>query len=491
MGNTNNQNSNQGSNETPKRPARPSMGGEANNRGAVNHNGNTSTKRPARPNINGNNGGNGNTGNAAPKRPAVPNRTPNPTPAPRPVNNIEPAVSKQVTPEQDSIDESIEQFNTGLVEDTVQQNREKGKKKKQTKEKKVKTPEEKAKQKKMLIIIGVAIAVIAVGACIIKVILTNSSKHITTVNDKQQQEADLKQVANTEAANEQQSGQSDENQDNETNMQTEAEPEQSNEENVDARLHKPLSIPTTESSTAIKTSGNKTFKVGEWGYIGTVVNTKMTNDEAFIDHESQFYVSLNKVVSGYDNVAELINEYNKGNSENKKITLPDKDSYYKQSSGSELVMFNVEVYYPDDYPTSASEGEVYTLPTVALSLYGTTEEIENDDLTETPEHYIVIDKDIYNISKITEMKNVPETITIGHALSFNFVTSVPAGANKDNYRVDIVLTNGNNEYNVSYEGATIESSGYKPDTVADEEETSTTEETSASEETTTAESGEI
>lgn len=495
MENSNNEKQS-GSEKQVKRPAVPSM--SSGKQAGGGSGGAAKPQMQKHGNMgNGSMGGSGAT--AKPSKPVVKN-TQSPKPSkpsqqvtgeahkvntqPEPDNSIHEGVN--TIPETDSIDASIDEFNESLVEDTVQQNREKGKKVKKKKEKVELTPEQKSRNKKIAIVASVAVVAIIAIVCIMKMVSSNNSKHIVTVEDanKQHEQAEATTEGATKSLSEQASTETENGVENESETD-------SSEENVDKRLYTPDNVPSVNSSANIGEVSGTQLHTGDWVYIPVVINTKTAEDKVFTDHESQIFVRLSEVVSGYGGVSEYILSYNEGNSENKKITLPDKDSYYKQSSGSEMVMYSVEVYYPKDYPTSASEKMVYTLPNLSLDLHGTMEEIDNDDLTESPDRYIVVnEKDIYNISKITSMLDVPETIVVGHALRYNFVTSVPVGADETNYAVDVYFENGDNAYSVVYTGEQIEYSGYVLDSVETaESETGTGTDGTETEERETEEAG--
>jgi hypothetical protein len=189
---------------------------------------------------------------------------------------------------------------------------------------------------------------------------------------------------------------------------------------------------------------------------------------------------MSQVVTGYDNVEPYIKEYNsKGDTT---LSFPEKDEYYKSSNGAELVMYEFEVKYPEDYPTNGSEGAIYVQPLLTPSLYGTTEELNNDEIEDDASNYIVVGENIYGINKLISISLPLESdrFNAGDTLVYRYVATVPSGANSDNYRIDLLinLTDGQEPGDTVYfKGADIESTEvtYLNETTTEELDETTTE----------------
>lgn len=345
---------------------------------------------------------------------------------------------------QEALDD-FDDFNYGLVNDTVQQNKNKGKKKEKVKEKKEVTPEQKKKLKIISISIGIAVVAVVVIAVVLKAVSVSNSKHIVVENN----------TTEPTTASEVHENQNETEGTNSDTGETEVEAEAGSE--IESEASSQFTVP---DAVAIIPGANPTMSSDKYGCINTIVNTKTADDKAFTDHETKLYVGLSGTTVGYDETSQVILQYNSGNSENKVIQLPTKDDYYLQSNGTELVSYTVEVLFPEDYPTNGSEGYIYKFPEVSMTLKGTTKEIDNDDLEESPDKYIVVGDMIYGISKITELKDVPERISVGNKLEYKFITSVPANADKSNYEIEVHVVIDGETYSLSYEGVTIPSSGY-------------------------------
>ena len=94
-----------------------------------------------------------------------------------------------------------------------------------------------------------------------------------------------------------------------------------------------------------------------------------------------------KYIEDYNNKVKEYAKINKG-TQLKVINVPDKNKYYEQSAGTEIVMYEFEVLYPSDYPTNASEGKVYRIPKCSLDVFGTVDEIDIDNYIIETTHYI-------------------------------------------------------------------------------------------------------
>lgn len=328
--------------------------------------------------------------------------------------------------EQQTQDNSFEDFNSEVVHDTVAENKARGKKQKKVKEKKVLTPEQK---KKRIIIAGAITAgllIILIAVTIISNVLEKSSQHINVAGNIPQKE---------------QTEQVEQSTDNEVQEENENTEDTNNEETEDTKVEQ---LPV-ENIDAKECSEQSPLDINEYTYMNLIVNTKTAQDKAYTDREAKVYTKLSNVVTGYNNVSNYIKEYNETNTQNKNITLPTSLEYYGQSNGTEMVMLEFELLYPADFPTSASSGVVYRIPQASLNVYGTVEEIDSEEITSVegydPHNYTVVDDVIYNVSKITDIsvyeRNTDKGIKIGEPIIFRYITALPVGASSDVYGIKL------------------------------------------------------
>ena len=354
--------------------------------------------------------------------------------------------------EQQTQDNSFEDFNSEVVHDTVAENKARGKKQKKVKEKKVLTPEQKKKRIMIAGAITAGLLIIFIAVTIISNVLEKSSQHINVAGNIPQKE---------------QTEQVEQSTDNEVQEENENTEDTNNEETENTKVEQ---LPV-ENIDAKECSEQSPLDINEYTYMNLIVNTKTAQDKAYTDREAKVYTKLSNVVTGYNNVSNYIKEYNETNTQNKNITLPTSLEYYGQSNGTEMVMLEFELLYPADFPTSASSGVVYRIPQASLNVYGTVEEIDSEEITSVegydPHNYIVVDDVIYNVSKITDIsvyeRNTDKGIKIGEPIIFRYITALPVGASSDVYgiKLDIDLDTediGKDSANYWFKGQSISAS---------------------------------
>lgn len=360
-------------------------------------------------------------------------------------------------------DNNFEDFNSAVVTDTVAENKARGKKVKKVKVKKEVTPEQK---KKRLIILGIVFGVIVVaiiGFIVVSKLLEKNSQHINVATNETQQ--NVQQEVNQE-----------DNQQETNNQQSEVE---------ETEVSEPI-----KSIEARECSESNPLDIGEYSSFDLIVNTKAEGDTQYTDKEAKVYVRMSNVVSGYDEASKYIEQYNDTNLQNKKITLPSSDDYYSLSNSTEMVMLEFELLYPDDFPTSASGGVVYRIPNASISVYGTLDEIDSDEITQqegyNPHDYIVVDDVIYKISKLTDISvyelNTDKGIKVGEPIYFRYIISLPVGATSDVYamKLDVDLDTedpGKDASTFWFKGQQIEQSDTLTEFISKQEENGNTENT--------------
>lgn len=397
----------------------------------------------------------------------------------------------------------FEDINSELVHDTVAENKQRGKKVKVKKEKKPLTPEQKKKIKIVAIVVA-ALAVVGIAAFILlRNVMSDSSKHLNLVDPSQQ----------SNIAEDNDTGDDTGEVVDDTEENTPDESDTSENQEVDNENQEETPVKPVTNIEARKSSEDNPLALNEYTDIDLIINTKTATDKTYTDHETKIYIKLSNVVCGFDDVAKYIEDYNNKVKEYAKINkgtqlkvinVPDKNKYYEQSAGTEIVMYEFEVLYPSDYPTNASEGKVYRIPKCSLDVFGTVDEIDIDNLEEDTSKYIVVDDTVYNVSNITDIsmilnsKSKEAQFNVGEPLYFRFITSVPIGASKDVYGMklnfyldsedldidtnEMILTN-----TIYIEGQKIESSAsyvYEADMNTEDSNSGNTEETESSGENT-------
>lgn len=171
--------------------------------------------------------------------------------------------------------------------------------------------------------------------------------------------------------------------------------------------------------------------------IALTVNTKTEGETEYSDHETYIEVEYSDFVAGYDNVKKYLDEYNEDSTN--KINLPDKEEFYNTSKGNDLVMYEVKVTVPKDFPTN-DEKHGYTglKPKFTLGIKGT----EKEDALITKLYEFAIPT-IYNIGDDTT-----QDFTIGQTYTLRYMVTMPTELSKDDYKLTLNYSNDdtNNDY---------------------------------------------
>lgn len=163
--------------------------------------------------------------------------------------------------------------------------------------------------------------------------------------------------------------------------------------------------------------------------IGVVVNTKLEGDTEYTDHKSYLKIEYSNFVSGYDNVKVYLDEYNE--TATNKINLPDKDTFYESSVGNDLVMYEITVTVPDDFPTNdAKHGFTGLNPEFSFEIKGT----EKEDALITKLYEFAIPSVYYIGSDTSEF-------TIGSTYTLRYMTTMPMELKANGYKLTFVYSN--------------------------------------------------
>lgn len=203
---------------------------------------------------------------------------------------------------------------------------------------------------------------------------------------------------------------------------------------------------STESTESTESTDVGVIKLKKPMKIALTVNTKTAGETEYSDHETYIEVEYTDFVAGYDKVKKYLDEYNE-NSTNK-INLPDKEEFYSSSKGNDLVMYEVKVTVPKDFPTN-DEKHGYTglKPKFTLGIKGT--EKENALITKLYEFAIPT---VYNIGDDTT-----QDFTIGQTYTLRYMVTMPTELSKDGYKLTLNYSNEDTNNNYTLESVDIPS----------------------------------
>ena len=202
--------------------------------------------------------------------------------------------------------------------------------------------------------------------------------------------------------------------------------------------------------TVVEGTISNPVNLGETAIVKHDIYTKKLNEESFKNHEGVYNITFSDMLVGYDNVIDVVDEYNK--TAESKLKLPSKSDY--AASNTDLALINVEVSYPEDFPTYNSEGIAFIVPSLRLSVKGTCEELLSDekDLEESVDSYIVVDEIIYNIAQVIKLTNDIKEANIIEKYNYKFLTSLPSGADADSYNFELIVSFEDIEHTVVLNG---------------------------------------
>lgn len=224
-------------------------------------------------------------------------------------------------------------------------------------------------------------------------------------------------------------------------------------ENTDSEITKSNVVKSNVPKKTVKGTKSKPAKTGEWVKVPVTINTKLNDKASFDNYKSFVYLKMNKVVYGYDQVVEYINNYNALSD-----TVVNVDNNDKKDV--KIAMYELELVYDDEYPTYMSRDKIYAMPDLKLSLKGTVDQLDNRKLDKKKSSdYIVVGSKIYNVADATSItdKQVDETngTSINNKIVYRFVVYTPKGASSDNYVEKINIKIDKNKQDVYFVGQAI------------------------------------
>lgn len=227
-------------------------------------------------------------------------------------------------------------------------------------------------------------------------------------------------------------------------------------------------------------------KLGQSQTVDTVVNTKTANEETLSDHNGQFVVTYKAFETDYDKIASYIDKYNETSANI--ITLPSKEAY--SSNGITPVIVEVDVTYPNEFPTYNSEGEVFAIPSVKLETNGLhqailEEKANTDELVNGLDKYVVVNGTVYDISSVTGLNDTNdkmEQAELNKSYTYYFLVSMPYGIKSTDYRFNVYISVGDMTTYIYLAGQDVQGTAT---TVQSTEAVDSTESTTESTEATT------
>lgn len=290
------------------------------------------------------------------------------------------------------------------------------------------------------ILLGIIVALVLIGIGIYAKNNKEPDKHIS-VSDSTESKNDLAATNNgsTEAVGE-------------TDTEVVDSTEATDSEGID-EITKSNVVKSNVPKKTVKGTKSKPAKAGEWVKVPVTINTKLNDKASFDNYKSFVYLKMNKVVYGYDQVVEYINNYNALSD-----TVVGVDNNDKKDV--KIAMYEFELVYDDKYPTYMSRDKIYAMPDLNLSLKGTVNQLDNRKLDKKKSSdYIVVGSKIYSVADATSItdKQVDETngTSINNKIVYRFVVYTPKGANSDNYVEKLNIKIDKNKQDVYFVGQAI------------------------------------
>ena len=364
---------------------------------------------------------------------------------------IKPTIVAPDEPDNDEADTGYEVYNDVLVEDSyIKELREKEEKKL----KKIKTPAQKKRRK----IILASAAVVFVGVLLLLNVRQSNLKN----KDVNYEVVDLNEYVNA-AKYVNEAGEIDKallaGQDKQTGQPSKTPvTEITTTENGEV-------IPVETTTTIVERKDLKvvrnvdTLNVGEYACISKTEQVKVSSESGYEKFDTEYYFGVSNITSGYDKVKASIDAYNNDPSTKKAIKVNDKSAY--ENEGLTLVEFDIDVAFPEDYPTNLSAGEIGKVEEPILTIVGVEREIaktteaetttnsEDDETGENEEvntvedldftKYIVVNGEAYSLEDPLQLYVKPSRIKVAEGFTYKYVAQLPIGAKPEDYEVYVEL----------------------------------------------------
>ena len=200
-----------------------------------------------------------------------------------------------------------------------------------------------------------------------------------------------------------------------------------------------------------QTSTATILNVGSDIIIPVTVNTKLEGDEQYYDYYSYIALKINDITVGYDNVITHVQKHNQVSTN--KLNIDDKETLLANNQNSDLVMYSVSVFVPEDFPSQ--DGKVYINPDLSLRIEG-TDEIDS----------IITDKYVFAVPQLFDISGEPE-FSINETTELKWVGIVPYNLDRSTYSIKLTYSADGEESVYTINGIEI------PEQVASEEVTET------------------
>jgi hypothetical protein len=190
-------------------------------------------------------------------------------------------------------------------------------------------------------------------------------------------------------------------------------------------------------------SSNIVLALGGSYDIPVSVNTKLEGETEYSEHDASINIKYTDFICGYDNVIEYINSYNETSS--RKINLADKEDFYNSSVGNDIVMYELTVTVPDDFPSNDIEhGYTGLSPAFSFSIAGTDK--EDALITQLYE---------FAIPSITDISDNTDPVKIGQTYKLRYVTTMPMSLSASGYSLTLAYDCNNAHIDFTVESQDI------------------------------------
>lgn len=218
------------------------------------------------------------------------------------------------------------------------------------------------------------------------------------------------------------------------------------------------STTTAEKPVALKIVRTDThLNVGEYTVIEQKgLDIKLSEETGYEKVDTEYYFGVSNIITGYTAVNANIVNYNTDAETKKPIKVGSKESL--ESDGVTLVEIDVDVKYPEDYPTNMNKGYVAASNEPTIDIVGTfkavektTEATTSDDTSEEedtteettePKDYtkcIVVGGNAYDINEAIRLYNKPSKIKASDGFKYKFILQLPIGAKPEDYELYVEL----------------------------------------------------
>lgn len=191
------------------------------------------------------------------------------------------------------------------------------------------------------------------------------------------------------------------------------------------------------------------LNVGEYVAIPKTEEVKLNkDDDKYSKIDSEYYFGVSTITSGYDAVERSIKAYNDLPETKTIVKVPEKSAL--ESENITLVEIDVDIRYPEDYPTNLSKGDLGKISEPTIEIVGTfeaakkdTEDTTGDDEEPTePIDFtkcIVVNGESYSIEDPIQLFNKPGVVNINKGFTYRYIMQLPIGANPEDYELYVEL----------------------------------------------------